>query len=190
MSIEESAMQKEITIPDGIEVNLADKSVAVKGPKGEIAKDFNDPRFNEEIAIVQDEGKIIVRTDSEKRKAMAMVGTISAHLKNMLVGVSDRYSYQLKIVYTHFPITVSAKDGTVEIKNFLGEKGVRRAAIFGKCDVQIEKDIIKVSGINVEDVGQTAANIERACKLRRRDRRIFQDGIFLSARKTESGREI
>ena len=139
---------------------------------------------------MQSEGKIILKTDSEKRKVRAMVGTIAAHLKNMLLGVSDGYSYELKIIYSHFPITVSSKDSTVEIKNFLGEKGMRKADILGTCNIQLEKDIIKVSGINVEDVGQTAANIERACKLRRRDRRIFQDGIFLSARKLQSGKEI
>ncbi|MBI4170920.1 MAG: 50S ribosomal protein L6 [Candidatus Aenigmarchaeota archaeon] len=183
-------MQKEIVIPDNVETKIEGKSVAVKGPKGEIAKDFNDPRFNEEIEILQNERKIIVKTYSEKRKAQAMVGTIAAHLKNMFVGVSDGYSYELKIVYSHFPITVAAKDGVVEVKNFLGEKGVRKVDIFGTCGVHIEKDIIKVTGINVEDVGQTAANIERACRVRRRDRRIFQDGIFLSARKLQSGREI
>ncbi len=78
----------------------------------------------------------------------------------------------------------------IEVKNFLGEKGTRKTKVVGNCKVYIDKDVIKVEGVDVEEIGQTAANIERACKLKGRDRRIFQDGIFLSARKLQSGKEI
>ena len=130
------------------------------------------------ISDVKD-GKLVVSTTSDKRKAIAMTGTVAAHLKNMVLGATDGYSYELKIVYTHFPITVTAKDGKIEVKNFLGEKGIRRVDIFGNVDVQIDKEMIKVVGANVEEVGQTSANIERSCKLKGRDRRIFQDGIYI-----------
>ncbi len=183
-------MQKDIIIPEGVEVSIDGRTVAVKGPKGEISKNFNSPRFNNEIRMTLQDDKLTVRTDSDKRKAVAMTGTIAAHIRNMVIGVTDGYSYELKIVYTHFPITVTAKDGIVEVKNFLGEKGVRKTKIAGDCEIHIEKDLIQVSGIDVENVGQTAANIERACKLRGRDRRIFQDGIFLHARKLQSGKEV
>jgi large subunit ribosomal protein L6 len=183
-------MKKEVAIPDDIEVKIEGKNVVVKGPKGQLEKTFNNPRFNRAISIEKKDGKVVIETNTDARKALAMVGTIAAHLRNMIVGVTDGYSYELKILYTHFPITVSEKDGKIEVKNFLGEKGVRRACVHGKCKVHIEKDIIKVEGLDVEDVGQTTGNIERSCKLRGRDRRIFQDGIFLSHRKLQSGKEI
>lgn len=183
-------MQKEVAIPENVEAKIDGKTVAVKGPKGELEKDFNNPAFNRDIAITQAEGRIIIRTDSDKRKALAMTGTIAAHLRNMVTGVTDGYSYELKVVYTHFPMTVTEKDRAIEVKNFLGEKGVRRTRVAGDCKVHIEKDNIRVEGISVEDVGQTAANMERACRLKGRDRRVFQDGIFLSHRKLQSGKEI
>jgi large subunit ribosomal protein L6 len=183
-------MKKEVTVPEGIEARIEGRTITVLGPKGQLEKTFSFPRFNREITMEQKDGKITITTATDARKAMAMAGTIAAHLRNMFIGVADGYSYELKILYTHFPITVTEKDGKVEVKNFLGEKGIRKVNVHGNCKVHIEKDIIKVSGINVEDVGQTSANIERACKLRGRDRRIFQDGIFLTHRKLESGKEI
>lgn len=183
-------MKKKIEIPKDVEVRIDRMTVHVKGSKGSLEKSFNFPRFNGEIEIKQSGDEITVSTESNKRKALAMVGTIIAHMKNMFAGVQDGYSYELKILYTHFPITVTAKGDSVEIKNFFGEKGLRTAKIAGSSKVEIEKDMIKVTGINVEEVGQTAANLERACKLKGRDRRIFQDGIFLYTRKMQSGREI
>ena len=183
-------MQKEIAIPEKVEVTIDDKTVVVKGPKGDIQKDFNNPAFNREIEISQADGKVTVKTESAKKKALAMTGTIAAHLRNMMTGVTDGYCYELKVMYTHFPITITEKDKAIEVKNFLGEKGVRKTKVAGNCKVHIDKDLIKVEGVDVEEVGQTSANIERACKLKGRDRRIFQDGIFLSARKLQSGKEI
>ncbi len=183
-------MQKEVAIPEKVEAKIDGKTVVVKGPKGEIQKDFNNPAFNRDIEITQADGKVIIKTDSDKKKALAMTGTIAAHLRNMVTGVTDGYSYELKVIYTHFPITITEKDKMIEVKNFLGEKGTRKTKVVGNCKVYIDKDVIKVEGVDVEEIGQTAANIERACKLKGRDRRIFQDGIFLSARKLQSGKEI
>ncbi len=183
-------MKNEIDIPEGVDIKISGKRVAVAGPKGEIEKNFSFPMFDHAISIVEKDGKLEVTTTSKKKKAAAMIGTIAAHVRNMIIGVTDGYSYELAIIYTHFPISVAEKDGVIEVKNFLGEKGIRKVKVHGKCKLKIDKEHITVSGSNVDDVGQTAANIERACKLRGRDRRIFQDGIFLSKRKLESGKEI
>jgi large subunit ribosomal protein L6 len=183
-------MKKEIQIPEKVEVKIDGKIVTVKGPKAELSKKFSFPLIDREITIGQKDGKIEVSTTSDKKKALAMVGTIAAHMKNMFAGTLDGYKYELSVIYTHFPISVTEKDKLIEVKNFLGEKGLRRAKVVGECKVDIEKDKITVHGADVEHVGQTAANIERSCKLRGRDRRIFQDGIFLSHRRLESGKEI
>ena len=50
-----------------------------------------------------------------------------------------------------------------------------------KVEVQNKVDVI-VSGADIEKVGQTAANIERSCKIRKRDRRVFQDGIYITSK--------
>ena len=171
-------MQKQVKILDKAEVNIRGKTIAVKGPIGELSRSFDDPRF-EDIKMQVSGDEFTVSCQSEARKMNAMVGTIAAHVRNMVSGATSGYTYELKIVFKHFPLNVSQKGSIIEIKNFLGEKSVRTAKIVGKCDVKIDKDTIIVKGASKEDVGQTAANIELACKLTGRDRRIFQDGIFI-----------
>ena len=190
MCIEVIVMEKSVEVPGGVEVQIGKLELSVKGPKGSLAKKFDFPQFNKDIEIKKDGNKVIIKTGSGKRKAMAMTGTIAAHLRNMIEGVSEGYAYELKIIYTHFPITATVKGSKIEVKNFLGEKGVRTADIVGSSSVNVEKEMITVSGADIEEVGQTAANIERACKLKGRDRRIFQDGIFLASRKNGNGKEI
>jgi large subunit ribosomal protein L6 len=85
----------------------------------------------------------------------------------------------MKIVYAHFPMTVKADGSKVTIENFLGERHPRTAKILGDTQVQIKGDEVIVSGINKEEVGQTMANIEQATKIKGRDPRVFQDGIYL-----------
>jgi len=173
-------MQKEIKIPENVEVVVEGKKVVVRGKNGELERDFSDPRYNHSILIEKKDGTLVVSTN-EKKKGLAykMVNTIAAHVRNMILGVQKAFEYKLKIHYVHFPMTVEVKDGKVLIKNFLGEKGARVANIVGDTKVKVEKDIITVSSISIENAGQTAANIEQACKVIGRDRRIFQDGIFI-----------
>ena len=100
------------------------------------------------------------------------------------------FKYTMKIFYSHFPMSVSVKDNEVHVRNFLGEKGARIAKIAGNTEMKVEKDIISLVGINLEDVGQTAANIERTCKLSKKDKRVFQDGIYMSGKFLQTGEEL
>jgi large subunit ribosomal protein L6 len=183
-------MEKTYTVPNGVEVHVHNMHIKVKGAHGELSKDFEDPRFNGLINIHKEGDLFKVTGLSENKKVSAMVGTIAAHVKNMALGVSNGYVYEMKILYTHFPITVVQAGREIQVKNFFGEKSIRTAEVVGNVDVKIEKDTITIAGINVEEVGQTAANIERACKLRNRDRRIFQDGIYLDSRKLKTGEHV
>ncbi len=183
-------VEKKIAVPDGIDVKVEGKKVTVKGPKGAIERKFSDPRFIKSFTIEKNDGEIVIKTSNDTKKLRAMVGTIGAHIRNMMRGVSIGYKYTMKIFYTHFPINISIKDGEVQIRNFLGEKGARIAKIIGKIEARIEKDEIILLGINLEELGQSAANIERACKISKRDRRIFQDGIYLASRHLQTGEEL
>jgi large subunit ribosomal protein L6 len=136
------------------------------------------------------DNEILIKTGFDKRKIKALVGTIYSHIKNMILGVTIGFRYEMKIIYTHFPVSVSVKDDKIDIRNFLGEKETRTTKIVGKTDVKIEKDIVVLTGNNIEDVSQTAANIERACKLSKRDRRIFTDGIYISGKYLQTGEPV
>lgn len=171
-----------IEIPQGVDVAVEGFKVSVSGSKGKTEKDFSSPLFKNLIKIAKQGNLIKVSFDSRKRKTKSMAGTIEAHIKNMISGMAKGYTYKLKIVFMHFPMTVKVSGKEILIQNFLGEKSMRKAKIFGNVRVEIKDDEITVSGYNKEDVGQTAANIERATKISARDRRIFQDGIFLVSR--------
>lgn len=183
-------VERIIAIPDGVEVSVNKREVAVKGPKGQLTRDFNDPRYNKVVSISKDGSTIKIISESDKRKMKAIVGTISRHLSNMVLGVTDGYVYTMKVYYSHFPISISVKDKEVHIKNFIGEKGARIAKILGTVSVNVGKDDIKIEGTDVESVGQTAANIEQACKLTKRDRRVFQDGIFIAEKALQTGAKV
>lgn len=183
-------MEKTINALEKADVHINGLHVKVKGPNGELEKDFSDPRFNGVIKIAKEGNHIKVSTESKDRKTLAMIGTIAAHIKNMMLGATIGYKYEMKILYTHFPITVAQTGSQIQVKNFFGEKSTRTADVVGNVKVKIEKELITLEGNNVEDVGQTAANIERSCKLTKRDRRIFQDGIYLTSRLLKNGHHV
>ena len=183
-------MEKSTQIPKGVDVHVHGMHVRVKGAHGELQRDFDDARFNTKVKIERDNEKVRVSSSDENNKIKAIVGTINAHVKNMMIGVSNGYKYEMKVLYTHFPISVAQSGSELQIKNFFGEKSTRTAKIVGNVEVKIDKETLTLTGNNVEEVGQTAGNIERACKLDKRDRRIFQDGIYLSERKLKSGEHV
>lgn len=181
--------RKKIEIPKDVSVELAAKKVIIKGPKGAIEKDFNNPRFNKKI-VIEKNGSITVKTESEDRKTKAVVGAIAAHIKNAITGVTSGYKYSMKIFYSHFPMSVTIKGDEIQIKNFLGEKGARLARIVGDSKVVVDKDDIFVTGVDAEKVGQTCANIEQACKITKRDRRVFIDGIYIHRKFLQTGEQL
>ncbi len=172
-----------VEVPEGVEVSLDGLLVRVKGPLGELERDFSHMR---DVFLEYDpeNRQIIIWTNSHKRKQRALVGTLWAHLKNMIVGVTEGFTYKLKIVFSHFPMKVEVKGDRVYIYNFCGEKQPRVAKIVGNAKVKlVGKDDVYVTGINIEEVGQTAANIEQATKVKNKDPRVFLDGIYIYERK-------
>lgn len=173
-------MERTIEIPDGVKVEIDSFRVKITGIKGALERNFYSPLFKKDISIQKNESKIIVSTKSNRKKIKAMIGTIESHIKNMFAGVQEGYSAKLKIVYMHFPFTVKTSGKEVLINNFLGEKTPRRARIIGDCKVELQGEEIIVTGISKEDVGQTAAKLEHATWIKQRDRRVFQDGLFIT----------
>ena len=169
-------IEKFVEIPPEIEVEINKNKVKMKSKEKELSKEFNI--FN--IKIEKKENKIIVSSKNATRRESKMIGTIIAHLKNMIKGLTEGFTYKLEICYVHFPMTVSIEGNEVIIKSFFGEKIPRKAKILPEANVEINGNQIIVTSHNIEAAGQTAANIEKATKLKGRDRRIFQDGIFIT----------
>jgi large subunit ribosomal protein L6 len=170
---------REIEIPEGVTVTLNGATLTAKGQKGQIAREFRFPG----IAIRVEGNKVLVETKKDDKQTKATVGTYASHIKNMVKGVSEGYEYHMKIVYAHFPIQVKVEGKEkVSIGNFLGERKARSASIVDGTKVVVQGAEVVLTGASKEAVGQTAANIEQACKIRKRDPRVFQDGIYITSK--------
>lgn len=168
-----------VDIPEGVEVEINGMKVKVKGPKGELERDFSHARG---VIIRKEDSKVIVESFFANARKRALVGTIAAHIRNMITGVTKGFRYKLKIIYSHFPVNVQVKGDKVIISNFLGEKAPRIARIMPGVTVKIQGQDVIVEGIDIEKVAQTAANLELATKVKDKDRRKFVDGIYIYAR--------
>jgi large subunit ribosomal protein L6 len=168
-------IREEVEIPDGVEVTVEGNTVKVKGPKGELERELKYPG----VQIFTEDGKVVIYKEFPRKKDVAIVRTFKAHINNMIKGVTEGFKYKLKVVYSHFPMTVKVQGDEVIIENFLGEKNPRRAKILPGVTVKVKGSEIEVESIDKEKAGQTAANIEQATRITKWDRRVFQDGIYI-----------
>lgn len=119
------------------------------------------------------------------RKHSACLRTVCSHIQNMITGVTKGFLYKMRFVYAHFPINVNVGDEgkNVEIRNFLGEKIIRRVAMLDGVSVALsteQKDELILSGNDIENVSQTAAKIQQCTEVKNKDIRKFLDGIYVS----------
>lgn len=168
-------LEEVITVPEGVKVDMKKRELSISGPNGEVSKVFKDRR----IKIAIDGDALVISTELPTKREHALFGTYRSHVNNMLKGAQEDFVYKLKIIYSHFPVKVRVEKDRMVIENFIGESKPRKAKIFGKAKVDIQGDIVTVSANNIEDAGQTAANIEAATKIKKVDPRVFQDGIYL-----------
>lgn len=167
--------EQQTPIPEGVTVTVEDSLVTVKGPKGELKRDFT----HAEIGIKKTRNNIHVSVEYPRSRQIALVGTILSHIKNMMLGVIHGVTYKMKVVFAHFPPTVKVEGDRLIVENFYGEKAPRTAKILNGVTVTVQGDDVILEGIDIELVGQTAANIQHSTKLRRKDPRKFHDGIYV-----------
>ncbi|MBI5228346.1 50S ribosomal protein L6 [Candidatus Micrarchaeota archaeon] len=157
-----------VEITDGVNVQVNGTTVTAKGPGGEVKKILSP------LVSVKVEGKKIEISSADK----ALANTVEAILTNMVHGAKSGYKKNLKLLYAHFPITIEVKGKDLTVKNFLGEKMARKTVIIGNTKVEAKGQNVTISGPDKEAVGQTLANIRTAMRIKEKDGRVFQDGIF------------
>lgn len=169
----------EIEVPKEISVSLKDSLIDMKSNGKEIVRLFpSSPRV--EMKLVGN--KITLKSDKATKRELKLINSLVAHVNNMIRGLQEDFVYKLEVCNVHFPMVVKADGNLVNIKNFLGEKIDRQAKILPNVKVKISGNVIEVSSPDVEAAGQTAARIEIATKIKNRDRRVFQDGIFITSK--------
>jgi large subunit ribosomal protein L6 len=168
-------LMEEIEIPSGLTVRFENDTLSVKGPKGEVSREFKFPNVSVQVS----EGKIRIEATKQNKRAKTQLYSVVAHIRNMITGAKDGYVYLLKICYSHFPIKAAVSGDEFSVKNFLGERKPRTTKIIPGVKVTVDGNIVRVEGADKEKTGQMAASIEQLCVIKNRDRRIFQDGIFI-----------
>ena len=169
---------KSVEIPEGVKVEVEGRVVKVTGEKGTLMRDFS----HTPVSVMLEEGVVKVQTSWPRKREASLVGTVSSHINNMMTGVTKGFTYKMKIVFSHFPISVKVREKMVSIGNFTGERSPRVTRIMGEANVVVKGEDVIVQGIKIEDVSQTAANIERATKVKVKDPRVFLDGIYVYER--------
>tara|TARA_Y100000310_G_C20674885_1_gene812422 strand:+ start:78 stop:638 length:561 start_codon:yes stop_codon:yes gene_type:complete len=176
-------IHNEIEIPEGINIEIEGKKIKVSKDNEELSKRL-------QYDVKKEDNKIIINCEKPSKKDKKLINTTIAHIKNMISGLQEKYVYKLQIASIHFPITVKVEKNELVIKNFIGERKDRKAKILDNVDVKVEGEIITLESSDKEKAGQTAANIEQTTKIKNKDRRIFQDGIYITEKmKGSKGRK-
>ena len=168
-------VENSVEVPAGVTLKLEGKKVTVAGERGEVVRDFSHTRLD----LEHEGGSLRIWAVNPRKREASLVNTLAAHVRNMIKGVTQGFTYRLKIVFVHFPMTVRIEGRRLEIQNFIGERKAREAKIAGGAKVRVEGEDVIVEGIDIDDVAQTAANIQQSMKIRKKDLRKFMDGIYV-----------
>jgi large subunit ribosomal protein L9e len=174
---------KTISIPNGVKVELKGRKVKVTGPRGELSRDFS--HLNLDLKLINKGKQLRAELWFGSRKQIACIRTLTSHVQNMITGVTKGFQYKMRLVYAHFPIAIGIEDDgkKVAVRNFLGEKVIREVPLFDGVSVERSNDVkdeITLTGNDIYNVSQSAANIHAIARITSKDIRKFLDGVYVS----------
>ena len=171
--------ETELPVPENVSVKKQGHHVVVTGRKGTIIKDFHKLPALIDVS----DRTITIRPAGKRKRDLAITNTAKSIINNMLTGVDKGFRYKLKIVFAHFPISVKVRGREIHVENFFGERSARISHIVGDATkVNISGDDVIVKGPSLEEVSQTAANIESSTRVKGKDQRVFLDGLYIYSR--------
>jgi large subunit ribosomal protein L6 len=171
--------ETELPVPENVSVKKQGHHVVVTGRKGTIIKDFHKLPALIDVS----DRTITIRPAGKRKRDLAITNTAKSIINNMLTGVDKGFRYKLKIVFAHFPISVKVRGREIYVENFFGERSARISHIVGDATkVNISGDDVIVKGPSLEEVSQTAANIESSTRVKGKDQRVFLDGLYIYSR--------
>jgi large subunit ribosomal protein L6 len=166
----------ELQLPDEVSAEVDHLELTVEGPEGSVTRRLWYP----DVTVDVEDETIVIESTEDDAETKSTLGTFESHVRNMFHGVTEGWTYQMEVFYSHFPMQVRAEGEEVVIENFLGEKAPRRTPIHGDTEVEIDEEQITLRGPSIEDVGQTAADIEQLTRVTDKDVRVFQDGVYIT----------
>jgi len=150
-----------IPVPDTVKVTEKHRILSVEGPLGKTRKNFKKIPVDLQVS-----GKnIILKSLGTRKNDYAIFKTAESIINTLIKGVQQGYTFKMKIVYAHFPITVKVKDNNILVENFQGERAARISKIVGDTKV-VSK-------------GGGGGSLQQNTKVKNKDHRVFLDGIYL-----------
>lgn len=168
-------MSTDVEIPEGYEAGVEGYTLFIKNKNGELRRNFPPQKMKMKV----ENNKIIIDLKFKDAKTRALSGTFRAHIINMFAGLREQWEYKLKVCAVHFPMNIQAKERELVINNFLGEKKPKIIKMPASVEFSIDGEVITIRSADIEAAGMAAARIEQATRLTGKDRRIFQDGVFI-----------
>jgi large subunit ribosomal protein L6 len=169
----------EVEAPASVKIAKEGNVLSVKGKLGTVRKDFTKLP----ATITVQGNKITIKPYGTRKRDLAVTNTARSIIQSMIKGVEKGYTYKLKVIFAHFPISVKVKGKEVFVENFFGERSPRVSTIVGDATkVTAAGEDVVVQGPSLEDVSQTAANIELSTKIKDKDQRVFLDGLYVYSR--------
>ncbi len=168
-------LEDRVALPEGVTATYEAHMLTVTGPRGALSRLL----FHPAIRVTVADGAVAFAAQKATLREKKCLYTFMAHARNMVRGVTEGFTFTLKVCSGHFPMSVSVKGDVFEIKNFLGEKVPRTLKLKEGAEVKVDAVTVTVTGNDKEVVGQVAADIEQLSKRPGFDSRIFQDGIFI-----------
>jgi len=180
MSTEPTRDRAEVEVPATVKFHRTGHELHAEGPLGRIHRPFPA----EALDFHAQSGKVTLtlKIPWNRKQAQALLHTWEAHVRNLAGGVTLGVEAKMKVVAAHFPMKVAVKEHTLVIENFLGEKFPRSAPLVPGVEAKVDGDFVVLTGVDMEQVGQSTANVERATRIRDYDPRVFQDGIYIVER--------
>lgn len=169
----------EVEVPSSVKITKEGNVLVCKGKLGTVRKDF----LRIPATVTVEGNKVVIKPYGSRKRDLAVTNTARSIVQSMIKGVEKGYSYKLKVIFAHFPISVKVKGKEVYVENFFGERSPRVSRIVGdSTKVEVAGEDVVVKGPSLEDVSQTAANIELSTKIKDKDQRVFLDGLYIYAR--------
>ncbi len=172
----EQEITAEVEAPASVTIKKEGNLIQVKGPLGTVKKDFTKLP----ATVTVQGNRITIKPYGTRKRDLAIANTARSIIGGMIKGVEKGYTYKLKIIFAHFPISVKVKGKEVHVENFFGERSARISQILGEATkVSIAGEDVVIQGPSLEDVSQTAANIELSTRIKGKDQRVFLDGLYI-----------
>ena len=173
----------EIELPEDVTAQADRLDLTVEGPAGTVTRRLWYP----DIDVSVEDGGVVIESEAEDKETTATIGTFESHVRNAVHGVTEGWTYEMEVLYAHFPMQVTVEGDDVVIENFLGEQAPRRTRIRGDTEVEVDGEQITLRGPDKEAVGETAAAIEQLTRVTDKDTRVFQDGVYITSKPGKGG---